>query len=77
MVSANDAESQASTDKLLTLNIIIIGDSAVGKTCLTACYMAKEFNPRTIASNGVDMSKRDTKMSDGTFVETRIWDTAG
>ncbi|XP_042173278.1 ras-related protein Rab-33B isoform X1 [Oncorhynchus tshawytscha] len=68
--------------------IIVIGDSGVGKTCLTYRFCAGEFLDRTEATIGVDFRERLVEVEGEKIKEDRedggertqelqLWDTAG
>jgi len=56
--------------------IIIIGDSDVGKTCLTYRLCAGKFPSKTEATIGVDFRERIVDI-DGERIKLQLWDTAG
>ncbi|NWR90102.1 RB33B protein, partial [Furnarius figulus] len=56
--------------------IIVIGDSNVGKTCLTFRFCAGRFPQRTEATIGVDFRERAVTI-DGERIKIQLWDTAG
>ncbi|XP_048189532.1 ras-related protein Rab-33B [Perognathus longimembris pacificus] len=56
--------------------IIVIGDSGVGKTCLTYRFCAGRFPDRTEATIGVDFRERALDI-DGERIKVQLWDTAG
>ncbi|XP_015267101.1 PREDICTED: ras-related protein Rab-33B isoform X2 [Gekko japonicus] len=56
--------------------IIVIGDSNVGKTCLTFRFCAGRFPTRTEATIGVDFRERAVAI-DGERIKIQLWDTAG
>ncbi|KAF6730707.1 Ras-related protein Rab-33B [Oryzias melastigma] len=56
--------------------IIVIGDSGVGKTCLTYRFSAGKFPDRTEATIGVDFRERLVEI-DGEKIKIQLWDTAG
>ncbi|XP_075471254.1 ras-related protein Rab-33B isoform X1 [Ascaphus truei] len=56
--------------------IIVIGDSNVGKTCLTYRFCASRFPERTEATIGVDFRERSVEI-DGEKIKIQLWDTAG
>ncbi|KAM3864664.1 ras-related protein Rab-33B-like [Diretmus argenteus] len=59
-----------------TFKIIVIGDSGVGKTCLTHRLCAGDFPARAEATIGVDF--RDTLVDmEGERMKLQLWDTAG
>ena len=56
--------------------IIVVGDSNVGKTCLTYRFCEGSFPQNTEATIGVDFREKKVKVSDETL-RLQIWDTAG
>uniref|UniRef100_A0A8C5RLD2 RAB33B, member RAS onco family n=1 Tax=Laticauda laticaudata TaxID=8630 RepID=A0A8C5RLD2_LATLA len=56
--------------------IIVIGDSNVGKTCLTYRFCAGRFPERTEATIGVDFRERAVDIDDER-IKIQLWDTAG
>ena len=56
--------------------IVIIGDSAVGKSNLLSRYARNEFNLHSKATIGVEFQTQVMDI-DGKEVKAQIWDTAG
>lgn len=56
--------------------VVIIGDSAVGKSNLLSRYTANEFNINSKATIGVEFQTQSMGI-DGKEVKAQIWDTAG
>ncbi|KAI4344994.1 hypothetical protein L6164_012164 [Bauhinia variegata] len=56
--------------------IVIIGDSAVGKSNLLSRYARNEFNLHSKATIGVEFQTQSMEI-DGKEVKAQIWDTAG
>ncbi|KAJ7957341.1 Ras family [Quillaja saponaria] len=56
--------------------IVIIGDSAVGKSNLLTRYARNEFNLHSKATIGVEFQTQSLEI-DGKEVKAQIWDTAG
>ncbi|KAK2949731.1 putative GTP-binding protein ypt3 [Blattamonas nauphoetae] len=56
--------------------IVLIGDSAVGKSNLLLRYTRNEFNVESQATIGVEFATR-TIQYDGKTIKAQIWDTAG
>lgn len=59
-----------------TFKIIVIGDSNVGKTCLTYRFCGGMFLKNPEATIGVDFRERTLDL-DGEIIKLQIWDTAG
>ncbi|KAJ8336095.1 hypothetical protein SKAU_G00394380 [Synaphobranchus kaupii] len=56
--------------------IIVIGDSGVGKTCLTYRFCAGKFPDKTEATIGVDFREKVIEIN-GEKIKVQLWDTAG
>ncbi|KAF0898160.1 hypothetical protein E2562_001807 [Oryza meyeriana var. granulata] len=56
--------------------VVIIGDSAVGKSNLLSRYARNEFNLHSKATIGVEFQTQSMDI-DGKDVKAQIWDTAG
>ena len=56
--------------------IVIIGNSVVGKTSILTKYTTKTQNENYIATVGLDFFTKDEKIDDKT-IRVKIWDTAG
>ena len=56
--------------------VVIIGDSAVGKSNLLSRYARNEFNINSKATIGVEFQTQCLEI-DGKEVKAQIWDTAG
>jgi GTP-binding protein EngB required for normal cell division len=54
--------------------IIVIGDSNVGKTCLTYRFCGGKFLPRSEATIGVDFREKTVQIEDES-IKLQIWDT--
>ncbi|XP_073428219.1 ras-related protein Rab-33B [Dendrobates tinctorius] len=73
--SINSTCSYGST-RARIFKIIVIGDSNVGKTCLTYRFCTSYFPERTEATIGVDFRERCVEI-DGERIKIQLWDTAG
>jgi small GTP-binding protein len=58
------------------VKVVIIGDSAVGKTNILLRFVNEEYKMTHITTIGVDF-KIKTLNVDGTKIKMQIWDTAG
>ncbi|CAH1454656.1 unnamed protein product [Lactuca virosa] len=56
--------------------VVLIGDSAVGKSQLLARFAKNEFNVDSKATIGVEFQTKSL-LIDGKMVKAQIWDTAG
>lgn len=58
--------------------IILLGDSAVGKSKLVERYLMDEYNPRQLSTFALTLFRKDVKLEDsGETVTVDFWDTAG
>ena len=58
------------------LKIVMVGDTAVGKTNLLSRYISSSFETNTKSTIGVDFMAKDLLINDR-LVKAQIWDTAG
>jgi small GTP-binding protein len=58
------------------LNICLIGDSGVGKTCLLKRFVGGGFPP-TVVVTTIDLFITQHIMENGESISIRLWDTAG
>ena len=64
--------------KKLAIQIIILGDGAVGKTSMINQTIHQKFNDDHITTLGLDFaSKVYTTKVDGKDISVKVWDTAG
>ncbi|XP_027117057.2 ras-related protein RABA5c [Coffea arabica] len=70
-----DSSDEEGSEEYL-FKIVIIGDSAVGKSNLLSRYARNEFNPHSKATIGVEFQTQSIEI-DGKVVKAQIWDTAG
>ena len=70
-----DSSDEEGSEEYL-FKIVIIGDSAVGKSNLLSRYARNEFNPHSKATIGVEFQTQSLEI-DGKEVKAQIWDTAG
>ncbi|ELP91388.1 GTP-binding protein YPTM2, putative [Entamoeba invadens IP1] len=60
----------------MTFKILIIGESAVGKTAILERYCDNEFHEELISTIGVDFKSRVINYK-GKTIKLQLWDTAG
>ena len=56
--------------------LLIIGNSTVGKTSILSKYASKTFNENYLATVGLDFFTKDDTI-DNKIIRIKIWDTAG
>ena len=69
-------ENNQNDKTLLTLKLLIIGDSRVGKTSLLLNYVEKIFPEAHISTLGVEYKEKEI-IKDNYLIRLQIWDTAG
>ena len=57
--------------------VVLIGDSAVGKSNLMSRYMKNEYSKESKTTIGVEFSSKKIVTEDGLTIKAQIWDTAG
>ena len=57
--------------------VLILGDSAVGKTCVITRYTDNRFEKNYLSTTGIDYKLKNIKLDDGKNVKLQIWDTLG
>lgn len=57
--------------------IVLLGDAAVGKTCLLKRYMKNEFSDEHQCSVGVEFESKSISLDQNTVAVVKIWDTCG
>ncbi|KAH0789581.1 ras-related protein Rab-13 [Histomonas meleagridis] len=58
------------------IKLLILGESAVGKSCLLLRFVDDKFNETFLTTIGIDFKVRHMEI-DGKKVKLQIWDTAG
>jgi len=62
--------------KPITLKLLVVGDSGVGKTCMLVRYCENTFQADYLSTIGVDFKIKRIEIDD--YQTTlNIWDTAG
>ena len=59
------------------MNIMMIGDGAVGKTSILKWFDKRKFNQAHIKTAGLDQITYNHKIDDTTEIQVKLWDTAG
>ena len=67
---------QNSNTSNITLKILTIGESGVGKTCVLRRFVENKFMKNHLATIGIDF-KTKTVQYGGSSIKLKIWDTAG
>mmetsp|Transcript_48966 Transcript_48966/g.59058 ORF Transcript_48966/g.59058 Transcript_48966/m.59058 type:complete len:199 (-) Transcript_48966:206-802(-) len=59
------------------VKVILLGDSAVGKSKLVERYLEKEYIARQLSTYALTLYRKNVVLGDGTGVKVDFWDTAG
>ena len=59
------------------LKVILLGDSAVGKSKLIERYLMDEYNPRQLSTYALTLFRKEVKLEGGETSVVDFWDTAG
>jgi len=62
--------------KPTTKKLVVVGDGAVGKTCLLMSYSGKPFNPQYVPTV-FDNYTTEIDLPSGQSIRLSLWDTAG
>nr|AME21658.1 RABL2 [Trachydiscus minutus] len=57
--------------------IILLGDSAVGKSKLVERYLMDEYNPRQLSTYALTLYRKTVVLEEGNTYDIDLWDTAG
>lgn len=76
MASAEVESGYSKSSQPRVFKIIVIGDSDVGKTCLTFRFCSGHFPSKTEATIGVDFREKKIVIDDE-CLKLQLWDTAG
>ncbi|KPP70899.1 ras-related protein Rab-33B-like [Scleropages formosus] len=77
MSSETESSLELSSSFCLRIfKIIVIGDSGVGKTCLTHRLWSGRFPEKSEATIGVDFREKVLEV-EGEWIKIQMWDTAG
>ncbi|KAK3037565.1 hypothetical protein RJ639_031998 [Escallonia herrerae] len=72
----DDSEDDVDGGEEYLFKVVVIGDSAVGKSNLLSRYARDEFNPHSKTTIGVEFQTQSMEIG-GKEVRAQIWDTAG
>jgi small GTP-binding protein len=64
-------------DERKPVKVILLGDSAVGKSKLVERFLMQRYEPIQMSTFALTLFKYDVQLSDGTEVDVDVWDTAG
>ena len=66
-----------SEDDYHLFKILLLGDSAVGKSCLLLRYCENSFQESHLTTIGLDFRLKTVNLEDKRKIKVQIWDTAG
>ena len=77
--SSTDAEGSIGSLPDPDVKIILLGDSAVGKSKLVERFLMDEYNPRQLSTYALTLFRKDVKLDEdrGAVTTVDFWDTAG
>ncbi|XP_028027343.1 putative Ras-related protein Rab-33 [Bombyx mandarina] len=75
-MSVNASQDIPGLKQKKVFKIIVLGDSGVGKTCLTYRFCEGQFLNKSEATIGVDFRERNIKIRNED-IKLQLWDTAG
>lgn len=70
-----ECENFSST--LPTIKVILVGNAAVGKTCLISSFLSQPFDNQVNSTVAPSYNCADITRADGRTVSLQVWDTAG
>lgn len=70
------ADKSMDKDYIYQFRLVVVGDMAVGKTCLLRYFKDGQFCENTTITVGVDFHTRYVQV-DGQTIKLQVWDTAG
>ena len=70
-------DDEDSEDYYRLYKILVLGDSAVGKTCLLLRYCDDHFQETHLTTIGLDFRIKTIELEKGKKIKVQIWDTAG
>lgn len=77
----SDSDSKDAQDELPDpdVKVILLGDSAVGKSKLVERFLMDEYNPRQLSTFALTLYRKEIKLDgdDGCVTTVDFWDTAG
>jgi Ras-related protein Rab-7A len=74
--AAASSSDAAASGKRQMIKMVVLGDTAVGKTNLLNCFVHRKFDSRYKSTIGSDFVSKIMTI-DGTSVNLQLWDTAG
>ena len=63
--------------KIPHYKVLILGDKAVGKSCLLIRFTENKFQEIYLSTAGMDYKYKDVMYEEGKTIRLQIWDTAG
>jgi hypothetical protein len=75
--AAGGAAAPAAPDAEPDLKIILLGDSAVGKSKLVERFLMNDYVPRQMSTYALTVFRHKQTTEDGKEIEIDFWDTAG
>ncbi|KAJ9081678.1 GTP-binding protein of the rab/ypt [Entomophthora muscae] len=76
-MSASNRNSVASNNKVFQFKLVLLGESAVGKSSLVLRFVKDQFDDYRESTIGAAFLTQTLHLADDTTVKLEIWDTAG
>ncbi|TVU30573.1 hypothetical protein EJB05_22203, partial [Eragrostis curvula] len=67
----------ASIELIHYVQLVLLGDSGVGKSCIVLRFVCGQFDPTSKVTVGASFLSQTLALEDSTTVKYEIWDTAG
>ena len=64
-------------DNLVSMKLVVIGDSYAGKSCLIRSYESGKFMSNYLSTIGLDFLKKKINLTNNKEAILNVWDTAG
>ena len=73
----SESKEKNGPKKERSFKILLLGDSAVGKTCFIKRYLDDTFQDAYLSTIGFDFKYKYVTLKNGKEMKVQIWDTAG
>ena len=64
-------------DEVRSCKVVLVGESGVGKTCITSYYIYEKYKDDTIPTTAATFISKIIKFDEKYTIKFDIWDTAG
>lgn len=77
MAGTREGDPTSTTPDEDVVKIIILGDSAAGKSKLVERYLMDDYAPQQLSTYALTLFRHKERLDDGNVVPIDLWDTAG